>query len=186
MANNINITAMLMVAGGLAAATIPGTAHANCCSGGGASVPAADASHFGGTSGPSFNPAEEYKRGLAAYEAGKFGVAKAAFDRVLPYAGNKSTVYYLAGASRMGLSDWKGARKMLEKAVAASPDLLLAQRDLGVTYAHLGETGMANAMIAQMKKNLQGCGEGCEAGPIQSAIDTIVSAMGSTAVAAAG
>lgn len=185
MANNINITAMLMVAGGLAMASIPGTAHAYCCGGSAPSSASASTQGGGEAGGPSFNPAEEYKRGLTAFEAGKFGVAKAAFDRVLPYSGNKATLYYLAGASRMGLNDWKGARKMLEKSVAESPDVLLAQRDLGVTYAHLAETAKANEVLALMKGKLKDCGEGCETGPIQSAIDTIITAMGPTATAVA-
>lgn len=95
---------------------------------------------------------------------------------VLPYAGKQAVVYYIAGASRIGLGDHKGAVKLLQKAVSYDADLLIAQRDLGVAYAKTGETAKAQAMLAALEaKTIAGDSDG-EAQRV-AAIDAIKAAM---------
>jgi tetratricopeptide (TPR) repeat protein len=98
--------------------------------GGGGSMPSESA--------PQYDPAAEYQKGIVALKAKDFKAAKSAFDRVLAVAPKDANTNYLGGLARTGLSDWKGAKRLLEKAVKLNPALIGAQRELGVTYAKLG------------------------------------------------
>lgn len=178
----INLAAMLTVAGGLAAANLPSAARANCSpsvSTGGRS--AGGVGNLGGyVSGQEveFNPEAEYQNGLKAFDAGDFRRAKAAFSRLLPYADGQAPIYYLAGASRIGLGDYKGAVKLLEKAVKLDPAMLIAQQDLGIAYARTGDLPRAKEMLATMEAKATQCGGACDsAEPLQVAIDAVKEAM---------
>jgi len=79
-------------------------------------------------SAPSYDPAEEYRQGLAALQAGKFADAKRNFDHVLAAAPRDANANYLAGAARAGLKDLKGALRFFEKAIKYDDSLILAHQ----------------------------------------------------------
>lgn len=181
MRTSINLAAMLTVAGGLAAATLPSAARANCSPAASTSghSPSSGSSVGGfGQQGDQFDPAAEYEKGLKAFTLGDFRRAKTAFTLLLPYAEGQAPIFYLAGASRMGLGDHKGAVKLLEKAVKLDPSMLIAQQDLAIAYARTGDLPRAQAMLATIEAKAAQCGAGCDAAePIQVAIDAVKEAM---------
>ncbi len=175
MKNSTNIVALLGVAGGLGAATLPSAARANCSPSGDYSRASGPANPYAGGNAPSIDLDAEYARGQKAFEAGDFRRARAVMAVILPYAGKQALVYYIAGASRIELGDHKGAVKLLQKAVSYDGDLLVAQRDLGVACARTGDTAKAQAMLATLEaKAAQG---GAGTAPMLAAIEAIKAAM---------
>lgn len=179
MSKSINLVAMLGVAGGLAAATLPSVARANCSP---APSPSSSSSGFSGASGGQVAPEIDFNAELAsamdAYTGGDFRKARGGFARLLPYAGKNASVYYLAGESRAQLGDFKGAVKLLEKAVKYDPTMLIAQQDLAVAYAKTGNTPKAQLILTAIEAQAAQCGGACDtAEPMAAAIATVKEAM---------
>lgn len=114
-------------------------------------------------SAPQYDPAAEYQKGLAALKAMNFKGAKIAFDRVIPYAGKDANTFFLAGTARVGLDDWKGARKMFERATKIDPNMVPAQRNLGIAYAKTGDAAKAQGVIDLLSGKLTSCNGQCDA-----------------------
>lgn len=173
---SVNLAALLSVGGGLGLAMLPATARANCNPSirtpapGGAPVAEAGAEQF--------DPQAEYRLGLAAFEKGDFRRANNAFSRLLPYAPKAPELLYLVGASRAGLGNHKSAVKMFEKAVKIDPDMIIAQRDLAISYAKIGSAADAQAMLAQLQAKASACQAGCTTGAeLTAAIAQVKAAM---------
>lgn len=172
-----NLVALLSVAGGIGAAALPSAARANCSPSGSYGNAGAIANPYAGQDNrPPVDLAAEYRRGVAAFEAGDFRTAKSAMATVLPYAGKQAVIYYVAGASRMGLGEHKAALKLLQKAVAYDADFLIAQRDLAIAYAKTGDIAKAQAMLATMEARAISQ-TGADAEPMLAAITAIKAAM---------
>jgi tetratricopeptide (TPR) repeat protein len=138
--------------------------------GGGGSLPSSTA--------PSYDPAAEYQKGVAALEAQRFAEAKRAFDRVIAAAPRDANTQYMAGLARVGLDDWKGARRFFERAVKLEPDLVRAREQLGVTLAKLGERPEAEAELAALQARASACADACpQAGELKSAIGAVTAAL---------
>jgi tetratricopeptide (TPR) repeat protein len=136
-------------------------------------------------SAPAYDPAVEYQNGITALKAKDYKTAKRAFDRVLAVAPKDANTQYLAGLSRTGLLDYKGAIKFLEKAVKLDPDLIGAHQQLGVAYAKTGAKPKAEATLATLKSKAATCGTSCaKAGDLKAAIDALSAALSGTPVAA--
>jgi tetratricopeptide (TPR) repeat protein len=133
----------------------------------------------GGNSAPSvstpqYDPAVEYQKGLAALQIKDFKAAKAAFDHVLATSPKDANSHYLAGVARVGLNDLKGARKAFERASKLAPDAIRTSRDLGVTYAKLGDKAKAEGIVSGLKSRFTACGTGCaQAAEYAEAIQSI-------------
>ena len=139
--------------------------------GGGGSSPSASA--------PQYDVAQEYQKGVAALQAGNYKAAKTAFDHVLPSAPKDANTNYLAGLARAGLGDWKGARKLLEKAVNLDANLIAAQAELGVTYVKLGDRPKAEATLGALQGKAASCAGTCaQAADLKAAIDAVQAALG--------
>lgn len=133
---------------------------------------------FPSESAPQYDPVAEYGKGTAALKAGDFKAAKTAFDHVLASAPRDANTNYLAGISRQGLGDWKGARKFLEKATKYDPNMTSAWRELGVTYAKLGDKPNAEATLGNLQAKATACGGTCPTAPeLKIAIDAINAAL---------
>lgn len=140
--------------------------------GGGGSMPSQSA--------PQYDPAEEYRKGVAAMQVKDFKTAKRAFDRVVSAAPKDANAQYLAGLSRTSLGDYKGARKFLEKAVKLDPKQVSAHRELGMTYAKLGDKAKAQGTVTSLKSALAACSTAACAQATQSAIDDVSAALNGT------
>ena len=135
---------------------------------------------FPSESAPQYDPAAEYQKGVAALKAKEFKAAKAAFDRVIPYAAKDANTFYLAGAARIGLNDWKGAAKVLEKAVKIDPGMVAARRDLGIAYAKIGNAAKAQGVMDWLGGQITACSGPCDT--LKDAQSAIKAAMGGVPV----
>ena len=144
--------------------------------GGGGEMPSA--------SGPTYDPVAEYTKGTAALQAKDFKAAKTAFDHVLSVAPRDANSNYLAGVARQGLGDWKGAKRFLEKATKIDPGMTSAWRDLGVTYAKLGDKPNAQATLDALQAKVMACAGTCPtAAELKTAVDAINAALAGTPAA---
>jgi tetratricopeptide (TPR) repeat protein len=138
---------------------------------GGGSMPSASA--------PQYDPAEEYRNGVAALQAQKFADARRAFDRVLSVTPRDANTNYLAGLARAGDGDLKGAVKFFQKAVKYNDGMIPAHQQLGVTLAKLGQKDKAQAEVDALNAKAKSCGDACpEAADLRAAIAAIGAAMG--------
>jgi tetratricopeptide (TPR) repeat protein len=142
--------------------------------GGSGSSPSASAAQY--------DPAVEYQKGIAALKVKDFKGAKTAFDHVIAVAPRDANSHYLAGLSRTGLKDWKGAKRYLEKAVKLDANLIGAHRELGVTYAMLGDKAKATATKSALETKSSSCAGTCpETADLKAAIDAITAALAAPA-----
>ncbi|HMJ92535.1 MAG TPA: tetratricopeptide repeat protein [Allosphingosinicella sp.] len=112
-------------------------------------------------SAPQFDAAAEYRKGIEALQAQRFAEAKRSFGRVLEVAPRDANTNYLAGLADAGLQDLANARKHYEKAVKADKDMVLAHRELGITYAKLGQRPKAEAELALLTQLNTACAGSC-------------------------
>jgi tetratricopeptide (TPR) repeat protein len=112
-------------------------------------------------SAPQFDAAAEYRKGIEALQAQRFAEAKRSFGRVLEVAPRDANTNYLAGLADSGLQDLANARKHYEKAVKADKDMVLAHRELGITYAKLGQRPKAEAELALLTQLNTACAGSC-------------------------
>src|SRR6476659_3703452 len=133
-------------------ACIPGSVLA-MGSGGGGSTPSMNA--------PDFDAAAEYRKGMDALKASQFSAAKSSFARVLGVAPDDANTNFLAGMADAGLNDLKAAARHYEHAVRADGKMVVAQQELGVTYAKLGDRPKAEATLGKLKNMDASCGGSC-------------------------
>lgn len=110
---------------------------------------------------PQYDPAVEYRAGVAALQVNDFKKAKTSFDHVLAVTSGDANVQYLAGAARTGLGDFKGARKYYAKAIKLDGGMVLAWRDLGLTDVSLGNTAKAQETLVAIQSQRGTCAETC-------------------------
>ena len=164
---------------GLISTAIGSTAWA-MGSGGGGGTPQSTPS----MSAPSFDPAEEYRKGIEALKAENYSEAKASFTKVLDVAPRDAATNLLAGMADAGLNDLKGAQRHYEKAVRADDKLVEAHQQLAITYAKLGQREKAQAQLAALQKLDTDCAGTCkDAQAIKDAIAAVEAALGAPAAA---
>jgi Flp pilus assembly protein TadD len=136
------------------------------------------------TSGPSYDPAVEYARGVTALQAGQNREAARALRKVTDAVPSSVEAWRLLGAAYAGDQDWKGARRAFERAVKLTPDDYVAHAGLGMALAHLKDP-KAQAQLDWLKARSQACGAGCaDAEPVRSASSQLEAAMAEAAGAA--
>jgi tetratricopeptide (TPR) repeat protein len=159
----------LLLAGTLA---VPAGALLAAGSGGGGSSPSPS------MSAPQFDPAAEYRNGIEALQAQRFADAKRSFARVLEVAPRDANTNYLAGLANAGLGDLKNARKYYEKAVKADKEMVLAHRELAITYAKLGDRPKAEAELAILNQLNSSCAGSCpKAADLTASIAAVQAAL---------
>lgn len=130
-------------------------------------------------SAPDYDPAADYRTGIEALQAKRWQEARKAFEKVLRAAPGDANSNYLAGLASAGLEDLKGSRKYYERAVKADKEMVQARRELGLTYAKLGEKEKADAQLAALKAMQDKCGGACaKAAEIGTAIQALAAAIG--------
>lgn len=130
-------------------------------------------------SAPDYDPAAEYRAGVEALQAQRYQDAKRAFDKVLKVAPGDANTNYLAGLAAAGLDDLKASRKYYERALKADKEMIPVRRELGLTYARLGEKEKADAQLAALKSMQDKCAGACaKAADIGAAIQALTAALG--------
>jgi len=130
------------------------------------------------SSAPTFDAAEEYRRGIESLKANKFDDAKKSFDKVLRVAPTDANVNFLAGMARAGLNDLKGAAKNYERAVHADGKLIPAHEQLAITYLKLGSRDKAQAELTKLQKLDESCAGTCkDSQSIKDAVTAVQTAL---------
>ena len=164
----------LLVGGGLAFAS---------GGGGGGSMPSTGGS-MPGASGPSYDPAVEWAKAVAALKANNFKDAARAAGHVTDVAPNNEDGWRMLGMAKAGDNDWKGSRRAYEKAVKLKPDDPNAHAGLAVALAKLKDS-KAQAEAEWLKSKLQACGDGCaDQERLKSLNSSVESAMNPAAAGA--
>jgi tetratricopeptide (TPR) repeat protein len=127
---------------------------------------------------PQYDPAAEYQKGVAAYQAQDFKGAATAFKHVTDAVPKHAPAQYLLGSSFLLQGDFKKARKPLELAVKYDATMIDAQRDLGIAYARLGDPARATAQRDALAAIRGACAVPCsKAGQIDAAIAAVATAV---------
>ena len=138
--------------------------------GGGGSMPS--------DSAPQYDPAVEYRNGLAAMQEQRWKDAERAFGRVLEVAPKDATTNLAMALAKLGRDDAKGARGYLEKAVRYDPDLLAAHVKLGAVYAKLGDPVKAQTQLDWLQTKSTACAGACpDAKAIEDGMAEVKAAM---------
>lgn len=147
--------------------------------GGGGSAPSA--------SGPSYDPAAEYQKGVAAFQAGRFKDAAGAFRKVVDVVPRNAQAQYMLGASLLGAGEYKKAIRPLDAAVKYDAKLIEARRDLGVAAARAGDAKRAQEQLAAVKALHASCAGSCaDAAKLASALAAIEAAIAAGSQTSAG
>jgi len=162
----------------LAAALPPALARASGGGGGGGGgMPSISA--------PQYDPVQEYQRGAAALQAGKYHDAAEHFEHVTEAQPKVAAVWYMLGQAKSGSGDVKGAAHAYEKAVKLDPDPIDPHRDFAVALAKLKQKDKAGAELDVLKARAAACNDTCaQAADLKAAIAAVEAALANSASAA--
>jgi tetratricopeptide (TPR) repeat protein len=135
-------------------------------------------------SAPQYDPAVEYRNGIAALQEQRWKDAERAFGRVLAAAPRDANTNLLMGLARIGKGDLKGARAPLERAVKSDPELVAAHIKLGVVQAKLGDAAKAQVQLDWLTARSATCAGTCsEAAAIEQGLTELKAAIAAGAQA---
>jgi tetratricopeptide (TPR) repeat protein len=127
---------------------------------------------------PQIDPAEEYAKGMKAYQSGKFKDAARAFDNVTGATPRDPNAWRMLGLSRAALNDPKGAAKALERALKLDPAPLDVHREYAIALARSKQPDKAAAQLADLKAKADACHDACpEASDLKAAIAAVEDAL---------
>lgn len=129
------------------------------------------------SSGPSYDPVEEYQKGVQALQEGEYKDAERAFKNVTKVAKKDASTRYMLGLSHLGQEEYKSAAKSFERAVRYDKKLYRAHAKLGVTYLKLDKPEKADGVLSDLQAASDVCASACaEANDIAAAITEIEAA----------
>ncbi len=165
---------ILLLAGAMAGVTAMGAVAAGSGGGGSSgSMPSA--------SGPSYDPAAEYRKAVEALQAKNYKAAARAAGNVTEAAPKDISGWRILGVAQAGAENWKAARKAYERAIKIDPNDLTSRAGLGVALARL-QDAKAQEQLDWLKARASGCGTGCpDATNIQKLTAEVEGAMSSSA-----
>ena len=171
MAHAFRITTLIGAAAlAIATPSLPLWAAGGGGGGGGGSMPS--------DSAPQYDPAVEYRNGIAAMQEQRWKDAERAFGRVLEVAPKDANTNLLMALAKLGRGDTKGARGFLEKAVKYDSDLLAAHVKLGAVYAKLGDAAKAQTQLDWLQVKATACAGTCaDAKTIEEGLAEVKAAM---------
>ena len=141
-------------------------------------VPSGGGSQTPSSSAPGYDSADDYRKGVEALKANRFDDARKSLAKVLRADPANANANVLAGLAAAGMNDLKAAAKHYERATKSDGKLVLAHRELGITYAKLGDRAKAEGELAKLRKLGERCGTGCaDAKQIQDAIGAVQAAL---------
>ena len=128
------------------------------------------------SSGPSYDPVEEYQAGVEHLKAGEYSKAERAFKRVTKVAKKDANTRYMLGLAHYGQDEFKAAAKSFERAVKYDDKLYQAHGKLGLSYLQIGKADKADSVLSDLQAASVECAEACpEASQIAAAIAEIES-----------
>ena len=150
---------VLVLAGVIAAITGGAALAAGSGGGGGLDLPS--------DSGPSYDPAEEYAKALAALKARDYRAAARSAQRVTQAVPQNLEAWKLLGAAHAGAENWRGARRAYERALRLAPEDLSVRGGLGLALARLQDP-KAQEQLDWLRAKAAACGPGCDAAQLRS------------------
>lgn len=157
------MTRTLMIA--LALLALSGSAPALASGGsGGSSAPS--------SSGPSYDPVEEYQKGLQALRDQDYKAAEKAMKRVVKVAKRDANSHYILGLAHFGQEEFKSSSKALRKAVKYDATLYDAHAKLALAYLQIDQAEKADKVLANLTAAQSECGGTCDQA---TSIDTAIS-----------
>ncbi len=150
---------VLVLAGVIAAITGGAALAAGSGGGGGMDLPS--------DSGPSYDPAEEYAKALAALNARDYRAAARSAQRVTQAVPQNLEAWKLLGAAHAGADNWRGARRAYERALRLAPEDLSVRGGLGLALARLQDP-KAQEQLDWLRGKAAACGPGCDAAQLRS------------------
>lgn len=131
------------------------------------------------SSGPSYDPVEEYQKGVELLKTGEYSKAEKAFKRVTKVAKKDANTRYMLGLAHYGQDEFKAAAKSFERAVKYDAKLYQAHGKLGLSYLEIDKAEKADGVLANLQAASTECAEVCpEAATIAGAISEIEAAQG--------
>ena len=134
--------------------------------GGGGSAPS--------SSGPSYDPVEEYQKGRQALLDEDYKAAERAMKRVVSVAKRDANSQYMLGLAHFGQDEFRPAAKAFAKAVRYDETLYDARAKLGVAYLKNNKAEKADDVLADLMAVKAECAGTCSgAAAIDKAIADI-------------
>ena len=112
-------------------------------------------------SGPSYDPVEEYQKGVDALKAGEYSKAERAFKRVAKVAKKDANTRYMLGLAHYGQDEFGAAAKSFARAVKYDDKLYAAYAKLGVSYLKTDKTEKADAVLGDLTVAADACAATC-------------------------
>ncbi|MHB8529502.1 MAG: tetratricopeptide repeat protein [Caulobacteraceae bacterium] len=164
-----------LAAGVLLAAAAPGRLALAMGGGGGMGAGAASVPSI---SAPQYNAAEEYQRGMADFQAGKYKDAVRDFEHVTEAQSRAAAGWYMLGMARNAAGDVKGASHAYERSVKIDPKPIAPRRDWAVSLVKLNQKDKADRQLAGLKSQAAACNDSCpEAADLKAAVAAVEAAM---------
>ena len=127
---------------------------------------------------PMYDAADEYRAGMAAYQAGKFKDAARSFDHATQAAPDEASGWRMLGLARSGADDTKGAARAFERALKIDPKAIDTRRDYALALNQLKMTDKASAQLATLQTRAAACNDSCpEAADLKAAISQVEAAL---------
>ena len=137
-------------------------------------------------SGPSYDPVEEYQKGVEALKSEDYKAAEKAFKRVAKVAPKDANTQYLLGMAHDGQDEYGSAAKAYSKAVKYDAANYDAHARLVIAHMNNGKDEKAAKAEANLTKAKTDCAGTCEAAAkIDEAIAKVNAAHTSTDTSAA-
>lgn len=170
---------------GIIAASIP--LGAALASGGGGGMGGGGGPMMPSQSAQQYDPAQEYRNGMTAYQAGKFKDAARSFDHVTQAAPGEANGWRMLGLARSGADDGKGAAKAFERALKIDPKAVDTRRDYALALTQLKMADKASAQLDMLKSRAAACNDTCpDAADLKAAISQVEAALKPADAAAPG
>jgi len=130
----------------------------------GAGAPAALANSGGGggglpsaPTGPQVDPAEAFRKGVEALEAGDYRTAEKRFKEVLSVAPKHPEANYYMGLAKVGRDKDKASVRHFKRAFKERPDFIEAREQLALVYIRLEKLDEANDQLAALNDIKANC-----------------------------
>jgi len=131
---------------------------------------------------PTYDAAEEYRKGSDALQAGKYRDAERDFDHALSVDPKNADTLFMYGMAKAGHGDLKGAVHAYEKSLKIDDQQIPARREYGVALAKLSQTPQAQAQLVILKARSDACADTCpQAADLKAAMAAIQAALSPTA-----
>jgi len=156
-----------------ALALAPAAGHASGGGGGGGMTPSMPSD-----SAPTYDPAQEYQKGQAAFDAGKYKDAAHAFDHVTDAQPTVAAGWYMLGLAKSRAGDARGGASALGRAMKIDPDDVDIRREYALDLVKLKQADKAKAELARLQAQAQACADTCaQAAALKAAVAAVDQAL---------